>query len=219
MGIKESINKFQEGGCPDERDESESLTFSKEEMVDFIKYYNIESYLFNTVRLRNKENSFLNAFDFFCIVIWKANRAKSKIAKKLLKISKCENLEGAVKKLTTGLSKELSPKAKLRYLIQDWQFLLPMASAILTVLYPDEFTIYDIRVCEVLKGFNNLTNLSNFEKLWEQYECFKRAVENSSAPASLALRDKDRYLWGESFYKQLNNDIKQKFNIKESVGK
>ena len=28
-----------------------------------------------------------------------------------------------------------------------------MASALLTLLYPDEFTVYDYRVCEMLDGF------------------------------------------------------------------
>jgi hypothetical protein len=33
-----------------------------------------------------------------------------------------------------------------------------------------------------------------------------------AAPDGLSLRDKDRYLWGQSFSKQLQNDIKKMFN-------
>lgn len=47
-------------------------------------YFNLESYLFHTVGPRFAKEKQLSAFDFFCIVAWKANRAKSKIAKKLL---------------------------------------------------------------------------------------------------------------------------------------
>lgn len=50
--------------------------------MDYRAFYHLESYLFNTVRIRFLENGFLDAFDFFCIVIWKANRSKSKIARK-----------------------------------------------------------------------------------------------------------------------------------------
>ena len=79
---------------------------------------------------------------------------------------------------------------------------MPTASAILTVLYPDEFTIYDIRVCQILKDFHNLVNLSKFERVWAGYQAFKSKVQEA-APPHLSLRDKDRYLWGQSFHEQL----------------
>ena len=40
-----------------------------------------------------------------------------------------------------------------------WAFRLPTASAILTVLYPDVFTVYDRRVCKVLGAFDQLANI------------------------------------------------------------
>ena len=39
-----------------------------------------------------------------------------------------------------------------------------------------------------------------------EYQAFKRAVEGA-APDELNLRDKDRYLWGKSFCKQLMKDV------------
>lgn len=92
----------------------------------------------------------------------------------------------------------------------DLHFPLPMSSAILTVLYPKEFTVYDKRVCNELGGFHKLKNLINFEAIWEGYQEFRRKVEES-APGDLTLRDKDRYLWGKSFYKQLRDDIRNEF--------
>ena len=180
--------------------------------VDYRQYYDLEPYLFNTVRPRFVEQGYLDAFDFFCIVIWKANRAKSKIAKKLL--AKEDNLEAAVHKLTTELAQQKTAKDRLRYLWETRQFYLPMASAILTVLYPDEFTVYDWRVCEELRDerqdFHDLRNLGNFETLWQRYEAFKSQVEERT-PKELSLRDKDRYLVGRSFAKQLQEDIKRQF--------
>ncbi len=86
-----------------------------------------------------------------------------------------------------------------------------MASAILTVLYPDEFSVYDVRVCGELGGFSELSNITKFERLWPRYLEFLQAVERA-APEGLTLRDKDRYLWGKSFSCQLVNDIGSKFS-------
>ena len=51
---------------------------------DFARYYDLESYLFEEVSPRFQETKTISKFDFFCIVIWKANRAKTKIAHRLL---------------------------------------------------------------------------------------------------------------------------------------
>lgn len=177
-------------------------------MEDFRQYYYLESYLFDTVRPRFLKQGYLDAFDFFCIVIWKANRAKSKIAKKLVRVH--SDLDVAVKTLTNGLALESNAKDRLHWLVKAG-FRLPMASAILTVFYPDDFTVYDQRVCGTLNSFHKLENCSNFDTLWDDYQKFKRKVEESS-PSKLPLRDKDRHLWGKSFYDQLKVDIKQGFS-------
>ena len=178
----------------------------------YLQFYNLESYLFDTVRQRFAIEGHLNGFDFFCIVIWKANRAKSKIAKKLLKAFKGMTLDDAVLELTKGIATQETPAEKLRFMLSGkTPFALPMATAILSVLYPEEFTIYDRRVCEVLGKFEKLKNITKFAKLWDGYVEFKRAVE-SRAPKGLSLRDKDRYLWGMSFANQLRSDVANGFS-------
>ena len=179
--------------------------------LDFRKYYYIESYLFDDVRHRFAEQGFLSAFDFFCIVIWKANRAKSKIAKKMMTHG-YDDLEVAVLALTSGLAKQATAKDRLHYLWNTWELPLPTASAIHTVLYPDEFTIYDTRVCDTLGDFHRLKNKTNFDILWQGYEAFKQQVE-TSAPEGLPLRDKDRYLWGKSLHDQLVDDVERRFGM------
>jgi len=176
--------------------------------MDYRQYYDLESYLFGTVQRRFAQEGKLSAADFFCIVIWKANRAKSKIAERLLQ--KYDNLETAVQSLTSGLSQKPNAEDKLRYLMEEWGFRLPMASAILTILYPNDFTIYDVHVCDLLGRFHNLGNRVNFKNLWHEYQEFKQAVEEE-APSELNLRDKDRYLWGKSFYEQLMKDVENEF--------
>jgi hypothetical protein len=51
---------------------------------DFLRYYDLETYLFVDVAGKFKEYDKLDAFDLFSIIIWKAERAKSKLAKRLL---------------------------------------------------------------------------------------------------------------------------------------
>ena len=90
-----------------------------------------------------------------------------------------------------------------------------MASAILTVLYPNDFTVYDIRVCDMLSDFHSLANKIQFESIWAGYERYVTAVREK-APAELSLRDKDRWLWGKSFVKQLTEDIASMFTRPET---
>lgn len=175
--------------------------------IDFRQYYNLEYYLLNKVRHSFRRQGRLSAEEFFCIVIWKANRRKSTIANRLL-AKGYDNLNAAVEKLTTDLKLRSNAKDRLRFLWEEWEFRLPMASAILTILYPDEFTVYDKRVCDVLKDFHYLNDVSDFDDLWDGYQKFKRKVEESSPP-KFSLRDKDRFLWGKSFYEQLKDDIKR----------
>ena len=185
--------------------------------ADCIQFYTLESYLFNAVHRRFTEQGHLGAFDFFCIVIWKANRAKTKVAKRLL-CSTTKTLDEVVVELTKAIAAQKTSKDRMRLLMfGDIRFRLPMASAILTVLYPDEFTVYDYRVCETLGGFRNLTNLTNIDRMWEGYSAFKSAVISNS-PAGLSLRDRDRYLWGKSFRDQLTNDVATAFRSTSDEG-
>jgi hypothetical protein len=180
------------------------------DMHNFLDYYNLEQYLLETVRPRFHKNHSLNAFDFFCIIIWKANRAKSNIAKRVLR--KGNNLNTVVKKLTKQIYITKTYKGKLNVVMVGWGFRLPMASAILTVLYPDDFTVYDTRVCDVLQKHHKLGSLVDFDSIWLGYQEFIFDVKNEE-PKGLSLRDKDRFLWGKSFAEQLQKDVTKNFNI------
>lgn len=175
--------------------------------TEYLKYYNLENYILTDVRANFEVNGHLSAFDFFCIIIWKANRAKSKIAKRLLKID--PNLDQGVKDLTSKIYLAEDNKEKLRILLEDYGFRLPMGSSILSLLYPDDFTIYDVRVCETFPKYKNLDNLI-FKNLWKGYCNYIESVRNYGNQ-ELSLRDKDRLLWGKSFYEQLQRDIESNF--------
>jgi len=180
------------------------------DQIDYVKLYGLESYLFEVVNPRFQQQGLLSSFDFFCIVIWKANRSKSTIAKRLLK-KEHKNLEEASKALTSQIHQAPTAKEKMKVLMDEWGFLLPMTSAILTVLYPDTFTVYDVRVCQMLKKYSTLKDIRNLDKLWPQYLDFIESVKKAT-PGVKSLRDKDRYLWGKSFHDQLKKDIKKQFS-------
>ena len=149
---------------------------------------------------------------FFCIVIWKANRAKSKGALRLIDKDprKRSDLDKIVKLLTYSLWQASSSKRLLQILIEQWGFHLPMAAAILTVLYPKYFTIYDPRVCGGLDEYSDLINRILIRSVWQGYREFCVPVKNS-INRDYSMRDKDRILWAKSFKKQLENDITGQF--------
>ena len=179
--------------------------------TNFLQYYDLEDFIFKVVSIRFAQDKTLSEFDFFCIVIWKANRAKSKVAKRLLAQGNGQaNLGAAVGSLLASISKAKDQKARLSVLIEDWGFRLPMASAILTVLYPEEFTVYDIRVCDALGDFKDAQNKTNFARLWDRYAAYIIAVRGAVL-GNFSLRDKDRFLWGKSFAIQLQTDIQSSF--------
>lgn len=175
-----------------------------------LNYYNLEQYLFEAVNKRFHAAGKLDAFDFFSIVIWKANRSKSKIAKRLLTKTAATSLDEAVEQISSDLSQANDAQSRFTVMIGKYGFYPPMASAILTVLWPDEFSIYDVRVCEILNGFHALASMTDSAKAWPIYLQYLEAVRQK-VPGELPLRDKDRILWARSAMDQLLTDIERKF--------
>lgn len=169
---------------------------------DYLQYYDLEKYLFNVVSLKFKKEGFLTAHDFFCIVIWKANRSKTKIKKRLINKSSEKDINQICKTLTKEIADQKEDKNKLAVLLYKWKFRLPMATAILTVLYPTKFTIYDVRVRGQLKieDFSNRKN--QIERYFSEY-----LVQVENQGVGHTLREKDKYFWGKSFAEDLEKLI------------
>jgi hypothetical protein len=185
--------------------------------MDYLKLYDLEKYLFDVVRANFERDRKLKAFDFFCIIIWKANRTKSIIAKKLLEKdgNRRKDLDAIVGDMTKSLAETDLEKEKMRILIEKWGFRLSIASAILSVLWPDKFTVYDVKVCEQLGGdYKSIQDKTRFEDLWNRYNRYVEAVQNM-VPEVAILRDKDRILWAKSFENQLTKDIAMLFQKEE----
>jgi len=75
--------------------------------------------------------------------------------------------------------------------LTKWGFRLPTASAILAVLYPDTFTVYDKRACDALGKFHNLADRKWSAETWYEDRRFIAKVRKA-APAGFRLRDCDR---------------------------
>ena len=139
--------------------------------------------------------------EFFCIVIWKANRAKTNIKKKLLKIGD-GSIQEVTKELTGDIFEAKSKEDKLKILLGKWKFYLPMASAILTVLYPKDFTVYDIRV-------RSQVGLKEIYSVRKYFSDFLPKIKKISIDRKQDMRNTDRNLWGESFYNDLKKLIEE----------
>jgi hypothetical protein len=165
--------------------------------IDYKKYYNLEAYLLLEAGPRFQETGELEPLDFLAILIWKSNRARTKHIARLR--AKSGSLSNAVSNLASELHSTRQLHERLQILMEIWGFRLPTATAILSILYPSEFTVYDIRVCKMLGSFHQLAGRSYSPKLWEEYKEFLQTVKDKT-PKDLDLRDKDRYLWGKSWY-------------------
>ncbi len=173
-----------------------------------LQFYDLESYLLESVRPAFQERGYLSAEEFFSIIMWKANRAKSKVAKGLM--ARGLSLQEAVRRLTEELHE--APDNQSRFaVLHSWGLRLPMASAVLTILWPEDFSVYDFRVCDQLDKFKYLPDRTKVTSLWEGYCQYMEAVK-ATAPAHLSLRDKDRFLWGKSVLEQLHSDVAVEFH-------
>ncbi len=170
--------------------------------VDYLKYYFLEDFLFKRVRNNFRERGYLIPEEFFCIVIWKSNRAKTAIKRKLLKFGR---LDKTVRELTGDIFNAKGKEQKLEVFLKSWRFSLPMATAILTVLYPKEFTIYDVRArgqIGIRKDFSG-----HKDQIERYFDEFLPKVQKMGWGGN--LRSKDRYLWGKSFYEDLLKFLKR----------
>jgi hypothetical protein len=131
--------------------------------------------------------------------------------------AKSRNLENVSRRLTRTIYQAAEDKERVVCLRCKQGLGLPMSSAILSVCYPDNFSIYDYRVCEelwkfkrTLGNFEKLSYRTNPDRLWSGCSEFLAAVEQAS-PGISPLRDCDRFLWARSAANQLEEDISQRF--------
>lgn len=172
--------------------------------MDYLQFYDLEKYLFSKVHRSFHTDECLNAFDLFLIVRWKSNRRKDLIIARLCDIGDGDLDKGA-QCLTRQVHQTSNQDERLSILMGPG-IGLAMATAILTVLYPEVYTVYDQRACDALGGFWNIGKRTTPTRVWEGYEEFQEAVRKNT-PAHLSLRDKDRWLWAKNWVEILEREI------------
>ncbi len=173
--------------------------------LDHLARRNLESYLFGLVRTAFHNDGHISAFDFFSIVIWKANRSKSMTAKHLLDLGArhgLHDLEMICRRASSQVHAANTDKKQFAPIVKHWKLALPMTSTILWALYPERFSVYDCRVCEELARLGRPAWTTDFQEQWERYMATVSQGTN--------LRDKNSsYLTGLSMASQLRRDITQ----------
>lgn len=168
-----------------------------ENLEKYLKYYFLENYLFNEVSKNFQKRGYLTPEEFLAIVIWKSNRAKTNVKRGIEKSKK------TIRTITSEVFQTKTPEQKITALTSIPSIGIPMASAILAVCYPDDFTVADYRACEALKSFgeeiigNPTTKISIYFEYLEK--CKKLARKYN-----FSLRDFDRILWAKDFYEGTN---------------
>ena len=173
-------------------------------LLDPIAYYSPETLLFPALAQSFADTGTLDPLGLYLILDWKASRARTRHRDRLIGLAGSFN--AAVKMIDADLHAATTPEQRLGLLLTKWEFRLPTASAILTVLYPDTFTIYDIRVCNTLGAFHKLGDMKWSPEAWQEYQRFVVAVRGK-APQGLNLRDCDRWLWGQNKQETLRNEL------------
>lgn len=175
--------------------------------MDYLQFYDLERHLFSKVHRTFHQEGCLNAFDFLLIVRWKSNRRKDLVIARLLENGGMDLNRGA-SCLTRQVHQASNHEERLAILMGPG-IGLPMATAILTVLYPEDFTVYDQRACNALGGFSNIGSRTNPARIWEGYKEYREAVREHT-PGHLSLRDKDRWLWAKDWVEQLEREIEDR---------
>jgi len=155
--------------------------------------HNLEDHLFEVVTPRFQENRTLSPYDFFAIVTWKSNRAKTRIRDGLAAAGKPASI------LMREVSEAASAEAKVETLLKVRGIGLPMASAILTVCYPEEFTVLDYRAWGTLEEASIEGLPARYPQEVGEYLQYCRICQHLAAEKVLSLRDLDRALWAKSW--------------------
>lgn len=159
--------------------------------------YDLEGYLLEVVSTRFAAKQTLDPFDFFAIVIWKSNRSKTKIRQGLAAAGL------SVEALMRQVGQAGSPEAKMGVLLAVHGIGLSIASAILSVCYPEEFTVLDYRAWKTLQQLGVAGLPAKPPHNVPTYLQYCGVCRDLAGRVGLSLRDLDRALWARSWERDL----------------
>lgn len=174
--------------------------FCMKNLDEYRKYYHLEQYLFKEVSNNFKSRKSLTNEEFFAIVMWKRKPSAIKIARSIQKSST------TVHALTEKVYQAATEKEKIESLLEIKQIGIAIASAVLTVCYPEDFTVLDYRALNSLRQIEGAK--CEEQKLPQKAESFE--IEDYLSYNGIckkvwknyceSLRDFDRALWAMDWY-------------------
>ena len=168
---------------------------TRKDVAALASAYELERYLFEVVSRRYAVERTLGAYDFFAIVVWKANRAKTRVKRGLLAAPISPRL------LMRQVAMAGTAEQEVRILLEVGGIGLPIASAILSVCYPDRFTVLDYRVWKELSDMGVVGQAYPHDE--QGYVCYCRVCRALADRLGVSLRDLDRALWAKSWQEDL----------------
>jgi hypothetical protein len=161
-----------------------------------------------------KRGGKLSERDVLLILKWKLGRITG-ANKDTIKVGNLEKINRAI--LMAGTAKNLETEIEaLKCLIAVHGIGLATASAILTVCYPNRYTIIDFRVLETLELFPSGLNAERRNDYstgdWTEESYVKEflpRVRKVSEQWDRGLRETDQALWGMSVNKRIKAIIKE----------
>lgn len=168
-----------------------------EDLKKYLEYYFLENYLLNDVKKNFWKRGYLTPKEFFAIIIWKSNRSKTRVRKGIEKNGK------TIRQITTELFLAKTHERKLEILCSITNIGISIASAVLTVCYPNDFTVVDYRARTSLKSLGIKIKgdpTINFQAYFD----YLKSCKTLSKKYELSLRDFDRALWAKDFYEGAN---------------
>ncbi|HAL62799.1 MAG TPA: hypothetical protein DCP08_10395, partial [Chloroflexi bacterium] len=169
---------------------SGSLPIDRAQIERLVKLYWLETYLFTDVHEKFEQGEGISEFDFYCIVYWKRNASKTNIQKGLAKLGKTPA------ELLDEVRRAEEIEAKFEVLTQVSGIGVAIASAILAVCYPEEYTVVDTYVLRMLKDWGCLSDHSLTD---ERYLEYNKLCKRWSRELGISLRQVDRVLWAKAW--------------------
>lgn len=180
-----------------------------EKLQNYSKYYFLENYLFGEVGVNFIGKKSLTPFDLFAIAIWKANRNKGRIKKGI------QDHKASVREISEILASvdsknEESKRNALKQLTtKDIPGIkIPVASAFLSVLFPNDFTIVDGRIIDACKDYKIPCEPDPRRNVDSYFKYLNYCKNNFKSLGFKSLRDFDQALWGYSFCKELKEYVR-----------
>ncbi|MCX8175585.1 MAG: hypothetical protein N3E51_05275 [Candidatus Micrarchaeota archaeon] len=190
------------------------MAFDKKDLEKYSKFANLEDFeegQLAEIRRKFEKNGTISILDFSTILYWKSNRTKSGILKTI------KNREVSVTSLFSRVSAENDRTKKVEILLEikgrkkngEKGIGIPIASAILAVLYPKDYSICDKRVWDTLRESEYMEKFVHKPNTPANYMKFNEKLKEIANENCKSRRELDNYLWGKNLCKELENEIKK----------